>query len=280
MKLTNYKLQKKTLKKEKKTIIKKIKNEYKINIKNIKKENKILNKENKILNKENNIKPIKQLSEKQIKNRLRNEAPHLHVLEEIGNAVSHGLGALFAIVAFLLMIIKSDSFPKIIATLVYSSSMFLMFAMSCLYHSFKHGTAVKRIFRRFDYSAIYLLIGGTFAPILLIFLNNTLGNIVFIIQWLSIITGISMLGVFGPGRLKWLHFPLFFILGWIGGMCVLPKMISTNIIFFYWILGGGLAYTIGMIPFCLKGKCAHFIWHLIVMIGVVLQFIGIYLCLY
>lgn len=274
--MKDYKLKKKDLKKQKKRIVKNAKKEYKLSKKELKKEYKIIKKENK----KAKIKPKKQLTEKQLKNRLRNEAPHLHVLEEIGNSVSHGLGALFAIIAFLLMIFKSNSFDKIISTLVYSSSMFLMFAMSCLYHSFKHGTAVKRIFRRFDYSAIYLLIGGTFAPILLIFLNNTLGNIVFIVQWLSIITGISMLGVFGPGRLKWLHFPLFFVLGWIGGVCVVPKMITSNMTLLYWILAGGVAYTIGMIPFCMKGKCTHFIWHILVNIGVVLQFIGIYLCLY
>ena len=211
---------------------------------------------------------------------MKNEAPRLNLLEEIGNAIIHGLGALFAIMAFFLMLFKSNSLVDILATIVYSSSMFLMFTMSTLYHSFKHGTVVKRIFRRFDYSAIYLLIGGTFAPILLIFLNNTLGYIVFIIQWLCIITGISMLGVFGPGRLKWLHFPLFFVLGWIGGICVLPKMISNNLTFLYWILAGGLGYTLGMIPFCMKGKCAHFIWHFFVVFGVILQFVGIYLCLY
>lgn len=280
--MDNFKEEKKRLKREKKLKIKNIKNEYKKQKKELKK----LKKELKQIKKENKQPKIKkqktkkQLTEKQIKNKMRNEAPRLHLLEEIGNSVTHGLGVLFGVIALLMMLFKSNSVNKLFATLVYSSSMLLMFLMSSLYHAFKHGTVVKRIFRRFDYSAIYLLIGGTFAPILLIFLNNTLGYVVFFIQWICIITGISMLGVFGPGRLKWLHFPLFFILGWLGGICVIPKMISTNLTLLYWILAGGLAYTLGMIPFCIKGKCAHFIWHIVVIIGVVLQFMGIYLCLY
>jgi hemolysin III len=90
-----------------------------------------------------------------------------------------------------------------------------------------------------------------------------------------------MLGVFGPGRLKWLHFPLFFVLGWIGGVCVVPKMITSNMTLLYWILAGGVAYTIGMIPFCIKkSNCAHFIWHFFVLFGCICQWIGIYSYLY
>ena len=209
-----------------------------------------------------------------------NIVPKRSILEEIGNSITHGVGSIFSIVALILMLVLGQTTKECIAAIIYFIGMFVLFTMSCLYHAFKHGSKVKSLFRRFDYSAIYLLIGGTFAPILLIFLNNTLGNIVFAIQWIAIITGISMLGVFGPGRLKWLHFPMFFILGWLGGVCVVPRMISSNMTLLYWILAGGVSYTIGMIPFCMKGRCTHFIWHLLVNIGVVLHFIGIYLCLY
>lgn len=227
-----------------------------------------------------NIKEEKNKAKKE-KNIALNQPPKLTVLEEIGNAVVHGLGAIFGIIALVLMIINSSTALAIISAAIYGSCMIVLFTMSCLYHSFKFGTKVKRIFRRFDYLSIYLLIGGTFAPILLVFLNNELGYIVFTIQWIIIITGISIVCVFGPGRIKWLHFTLYFIMGWLGGVIVLPGLIKNNLFLFWWILSGGLIYTIGMIPFCLGSKkAAHFIWHFFVLFGAIIQWIGIFLYLY
>ncbi len=267
----------KTIKKEKKALINELNKEHKNKIKEIKSEIKDLK-----MNKTEKVLTEKQLKKKQkkLENIKKNQPPKLKVIEEIGNAVTHGIGALFAIVAFILMFKSSTTFVQYFGAIIYATSLFLMFAMSSLYHAFKHGKTVKRIFRRFDYSSIYLLIGGTFAPILLVFLNNILGNIVFLVQWVCIIVGITMLGVFGPGRLKWLHFPMYFVLGWIGGVCIIPTMLRENMTFFYWILAGGVVYTLGMIPFCMKGRAVHFIWHIIVMIAALLQFLGIYFCLY
>lgn len=271
-------------KKEKKRKIKALKKEYK----NFKKLQKLKIKELKLELKDlKHKKQEKELTEKQkikqekrLNNIKKNQPPRLKVLEEIGNAISHGVGAILAILGLILMINKSTSPIQLVAAIIYCASLFILFAMSSLYHAFKYGLTVKRVFRRFDYSSIYLLIGGTFAPILLVFLHNTLGYVVFAVQWICIIVGITFLGIFGPGRLKWIHFPLYFILGWIGGVCVIPEMLRSNMELFYWILAGGVAYTLGMIPFCLKGKTAHFIWHLIVMVAAMLQFIGIYICLY
>ena len=98
-----------------------------------------------------------------------NEPPKLTVLEEVGNSVTHGVGALLAIAGMVLLLIKSDTGMKVMASCFYGISLFLMMLMSCLYHSFKSGSTVKRLWRRFDYASIYLLIGGTFAPHSLVF---------------------------------------------------------------------------------------------------------------
>lgn len=264
----------------KKQEIKSLNKEYKINVKKIKEELKNQKQQYKKTKEKRLTQKQLKKQEKKLKNIIKNQPPKLRIIEEIGNAITHGLGALFAIIAFLLMLNKSKTSIQVFSAIIYSCSLFILFVMSSMYHSFKYGSVVKRIFRRFDYSSIYLLIGGTFAPILLIFLNNRLGYAVFLIQWFCIIVGITMLGVFGPGRLKWLHFPLYFILGWIGGVCIIPAMLRNNLQLFYWILSGGIVYTIGMIPFCIKGRSAHFIWHIIVLIAAILQFIGIYLYLY
>ena len=142
-----------------------------------------------------------------------NNVPKRTVLEEIGNSITHGVGALIAIFMFILMLLNSNTYFEYISTFVYGISMIILMLMSCLYHAFGCGLRVKRLFRRFDYASIYLLIGGTYAPILLLLTGGVIGQTVFLVQWIIIIIGITFISIFGPGRLKWLHFPLYFIIG-------------------------------------------------------------------
>lgn len=205
--------------------------------------------------------------------------PKRGVLEEIGNAVTHGVGSIFSIIALILMLKQSDTNVKVLSTIIYFFGLFIMFTMSCLYHSFRYGSCVKRIFRRFDYSSIYLLIGATFVPLLLVYVGGTFGIIFFIIQWIIIVTGVTFIAVFGPGKLRPLHITLYIVLGW-SGLIIIPQMIKNDISLFYYILGGGLIYTIGIIPFALKKKAAHFIWHFFVLLGAIVQWMGIFLYVY
>lgn len=205
--------------------------------------------------------------------------PKRSVLEEIGNAVTHGLGAVFAIVVFILTYSASKTPGQTLSSIVYSIGMFLTFIMSSLYHSFAYGTTVKRLFRRFDYSSIYLLIGATFVPILLIFVGGAFGTAFFIIQWTIITIGITFVSIFGVNKLKGLHFTLYLLLGW-SGLIFLPQMAMENLPLLIYILGGGIIYTLGIIPFALKKGVSHFIWHFFVLVGAIVQWIGIYTCLY
>ena len=205
--------------------------------------------------------------------------PKRSLLEEIGNAVTHGAGAAFAVVAIVLMMIKQNSAAEFVGALIYSVGLFVLFCISSLYHAFPYGSRVKRLFRRFDYSSIYLLIGATFAPILLAYIGGVKGLIFFIIQWILIAAGITFIGVFGPGKLKFIHFPLYIILGW-SGLILLPEMLAENLPFFIYIITGGIVYSLGIIPFAIKAKISHFVWHFFVLGGAVLQWIGIYEYIY
>lgn len=205
--------------------------------------------------------------------------PKRSVLEEIGNAVTHGLGACFAVVALVLMLLHSETAAERVAAAIYGAGMVLLFLISCLYHSFRYGTKVKRIFRRFDYSSIYLLIGATFAPLLLSYVGGTLGLVLFIVQWVVIATGITFVCVFSPVKFRWLHFTLYFVVGW-SGLMLLPSMWQNCLPLALWILGGGIVYSLGMIPFAIHTKVAHFVWHFFVIAGAIVQWVGIYLYVY
>lgn len=221
-------------------------------------------------------------NEKEIRRQLmreKNEPPKLTVPEEIGNSITHGIGAALAITGMVFLLLKSDTGLEILASWVYGISLSFMMLMSCLYHAFKSGSGVKRLWRRFDYCSIYLLIGGTFAPLYLVYWGNKLGIILFCIQWAIIAFGITMIGVFGPGRFKGLHFALYFTVGW-SGLIFIPGWIKNDLPLLWMILIGGIVYTVGMIPFARDKKYDHFIWHFFVLVGAILHFIGIYFFVY
>lgn len=207
------------------------------------------------------------------------DPPKRALLEEIGNAVTHGVGSIFSVFAFILMLLASDTVAEYVGASIYFFGLFVMFTMSCLYHAFSHGSAVKRLFRRFDYSSIYLLIGATFAPSLLCVVGGTFGIVFFIIQWVVIAAGITLVGVFGPTRLRFVHIPMYVILGW-SALMLMPSLIATSFPLAMWILAGGVVYTVGIIPFAIDMKVSHFIWHFFVLAGAVVQWIGIYKYIY
>ena len=171
--------------------------------------------------------------------------------EEIGNSITHGVMALFAICAAVLMYLKCNTTREYIGVTIFSVCMLLLYTMSCLYHSFKNGSKVKRVFRIFDHLSIFLLIGGTYAPVLLVTIYD-------INQVIAITTILCCL------------------LGW-SGLVLLPILYNYNIIFFYYILAGGITYMLGIIFYALTFKYAHFVWHFFCIGGTILHFVAIYL---
>lgn len=207
------------------------------------------------------------------------DPPKRTVPEEVGNAVVHGLGALLGIAGTVLMILRSHTTLQTISAIIYGSCLILMFLMSCLYHSFRWGSRVKRLWRRFDYISIYLLIGGTFTPLWLLYWGGTLGGILCAAEWAVIIAGITLISIFGPERARKIHITLYIILGWCG-LVFLPGMIHDRFPLFCFILGGGILYTLGIIPFAMKKRGAHFIWHFFVLFGAMAHWFGIYFYLF
>ena len=211
--------------------------------------------------------------------RAKNEPPRLTAGEEVFNAVSHGVGTGLAIAGLVLLLLRSDTPLKLTASLFYGISMVVMMLSSCIYHAMPTGSRIKRICRRFDYTSIYLLIGGTFAPILLVFLGNHVGITFFCIQWAVILFGVTLVAVFGPGKWRPLHFTRYFVIGG-SGLLFLPTLYRANPTLLLLIFLGGLAYTLGMIPFARQRKYDHCVWHVFVLLGALFHWFGIYNFLY
>ena len=218
-------------------------------------------------------------SARRAKARAQNEPPRLTLGEEVFNAVSHGAGGLLAVAATVLLLLRSHTGMEVLATCFYGISMTVMMFMSGVYHAMPTGSTAKRVLRRFDYTSIYLLIGGTFAPILLVYKGGRVGITIFCIQWGVILFGVTMVAIFGPGRWRALHFTLYFLIGW-SGLMFIPDFYANARPLLWLILAGGLVYTLGMIPFVRSRKYDHCIWHVFVLAAAALHWVGIYTQIY
>lgn len=206
--------------------------------------------------------------------------------EEIANAISHGLMAIFGIVALILLLVKAESTTQVIAAIIFGFGIINLYTMSTLYHALFHPKA-KSVFQRFDHLSIYILIGGTFAPALLLlpglqepFLGTVgLGIILFTVQWILIIIGIVFKSIWIKKFAK-LHLFIYLAMGW-SALIFVNQLLAYEPGAFWLVLLGGVAYSIGVIFYVFpKIKYFHFIWHIFTSLGTVLQFIAIFGYLY
>ena len=206
--------------------------------------------------------------------------------EEIANAISHGVMALLGITFLVLLLVKSDSALKSVSAVLFGFGMINLYTMSTLYHALAHPKA-KDVFQRLDHLSIYLLIGGTFAPPLLLleslqepFLFGIgLGPSLFIVQWIFILVGVIFKAIFIK-RFQKLHLSIYLAMGW-SALIFINQLLAFDARAFGFVLLGGLSYTIGVGFYIFpKIKYFHFIWHLFVGLGTVFQFIAIYLYIY
>lgn len=196
--------------------------------------------------------------------------------EEIANAVSHGIGAIFGLVAFVLILMASQTWQEYLSGIIFSLAIFLLFISSTLYHAFPASLKVKRLFKRFDHISIYLLIGASFAPLLIVVAEQPFGIIFFAVQWVIIILGVVFKAVF-IDKLQVFHVVMFLLLGW-SALFIMGQFERLPTTAFYLIVWGGIAYSLGVVFYASsrKFKYAHFVWHLFVLTGVVIHFIANY----
>ena len=100
---------------------------------------------------------------------LREGEPDYNLAEELISAISHGLGALFGVAALVLGLLAAadDGAAAVVGAAVYGGSMVLLYTCSTIYHSLRVNMA-KRVFRILDHCGVFLLIAGTYTPLLLV----------------------------------------------------------------------------------------------------------------
>ncbi|HEY5689476.1 MAG TPA: hemolysin III family protein [Yeosuana sp.] len=196
--------------------------------------------------------------------------------EEKLNAQTHGLGALLGIVALILLIIfdTHKTAYSLFSVIVYGISIIILFTASTLYHSVRDERK-KHYFRIVDHVSIYLLIAGTYTPVLLISLNHSLGWTLFYVVWGIALFGI-ILKLFFTGKFEIFSTLLYLVMGWliIFDFTNLAKVFGEGILFLF---AGGLAYTVGIVFYAIhRIPYNHVIWHLFVLAGAIFHFFMIF----
>lgn len=200
--------------------------------------------------------------------------------EEILNGVTHGIGVIFGIVALSILLylaIRKGSVSEVVGFSIYGACIILMFLSSTLYHSFTI-EKVKMVLRVFDHSSIFLFIAGTYTPIVLLTLEGKLKVGMLVGVWTIALLGVLFkIFTFGKfDKFKALSLLIYIGMGWIAIVPIKAIINATSINFFYWILGGGLLYTVGTIFYGIKKiPYNHAIWHLFVLAASVTHFLGI-----
>ena len=194
--------------------------------------------------------------------------------EEQLNAFTHAIGAVFGIAALVLLIVfdtnKTDW--SLFSVIVYGISIIVLFTASTLYHSVKDEKR-KHYFRIVDHISIYLLIAGTYTPVLLITLEPSLGWTLFWVVW-----GIAGFGVilklFFTGRFGFFSTLLYLLMGWliVFDFSTLSDLVDSNAIVL--LFAGGLAYTVGIFFYIIERiPYNHVIWHMFVLAGAISHFL-------
>jgi len=171
--------------------------------------------------------------------------------EEIANSISHGIALLVAVAATPFLIIAAvdrGGIADIVGASVFATTMLLLYFTSTLYHSLPRNK-IKRVFQRLDHGAIYLLIAGTYTPFTLGVLHGTWGWTLFGLIWGLALAGILLKAICGV-RYPTLSTCLYLAMGWLVLIAVKPLWLLVPIWGLFWLLAGGIAYTVGVAFFC------------------------------
>lgn len=207
------------------------------------------------------------------------ESTTYSLAEEIANSVSHGIGLVLGIVGLVLLLVQAvnnDATSLAITSYsLYGGSMILLFLASTLYHAIPYERA-KRWLKRFDHSAIYLLIAGTYTPFLLVGLDSSLARGLMVVIWSLALVGVLFKLLFAH-RFKLLSLITYLVMGWLSLIVIYQLAMKLAPGGVTLLAVGGAVYTLGVIFYvCKRIPFNHAIWHGFVLGGSLCHFLAIY----
>lgn len=198
--------------------------------------------------------------------------------EEVINAITHGLGVVFALVSMPFLLEKArkmGEFMPVLAVSVFGIGMFAVYLFSTLYHAVRSPKLKQRL-HVCDHVSIFFLIGGSYVPFVVQYAEAQTAAIFLSLQWFFILVA-AVLKLFFIGKYENVSLFVYIFLGWSVVFLVKPFSATMPFEIFKWILIGGLSYSIGVFFYRWdKQKYAHAVWHLFVLGGTMAHYLAIW----
>lgn len=197
--------------------------------------------------------------------------------EEWANRVTHGFGAALSAAGLAVLValaaLRGDAW-HVVAAAIFGTTLLLLYSTSTLYHSFRAAEA-KRLLRKFDHAAIFLLIAGTYTPFLLVSLRGPWGWSLFGIIWGFALAGV-ILKFWFAGRFTIVSTSVYLAMGWLVVVATRPMLSAVAPGGLWLLLAGGLCYTVGTIFYLWRSlRYHHAVWHLFVLAGSTCHFFAV-----
>lgn len=202
--------------------------------------------------------------------------------KEPGSFYSHFAGALLSVAGtiYLLVMSRNDT-QKFITLFIYGVCMILLFTASSLYHALKGKENGDSNLRKLDHLAIFFMIAGTYTPVCAEYLTGGWRTGIIMAQWLLVLFGIFF-KFFYISAPRYLSTGIYVLMGWLAIIPMHKLIISMPAVMLILILAGGLSFTAGAVIYAAKrpdpfpGKFGfHEIFHLFILLGAALQYLGI-----
>jgi len=201
--------------------------------------------------------------------------------ELIADGIVHAVGVMLGIVSIIALVILAAPVVgawEFTSILVYGAGLLTVLTVSALYNLWPV-SPVKWSLRRFDHSAIYLLIAGTYTPFITQMKANVESSLLLVGVWLTSVIGIALKLKF-PGRFDRLSILLYLLLSWSGVMAyesVFGALPASTL----WLLAiGGILYTIGVLFHLWEGlRFQNAIWHTFVLVAAACHYTAVLDCL-
>ncbi len=208
---------------------------------------------------------------------MKNDINDFTLFEEVWHAISHGFGLFLSTFGFGVLItlaVLSGDLAKILTSTLYGVVLVLMYGASTLYHAIPH-PGPKSVLQQLDHASIYLLIAGTYTPVVILGVQGLFGWILFGVEWGAAAVGVFLKIVY-PRRFELFSLILYAVMGWLIVVAWKPFVDHAGWLPMIFLFVGGLIYTLGIFFYVKSSmKLNHAVWHIFVLGGTIFHYFAV-----